>query len=225
MKIGIIAAMRKELDLLIPLLNNRAEERHDHFVFYKGAIGNHEIVAMQCGIGKVNAAIGSQSMINHFSPQLIINSGVAGGADHGVSVMDVVVGARVAYHDVWCGPESVLGAVQGLPLFYEAPSEAINAITTHSGVKCGLIVSGDQFVDNVDSLRRIKANFPEALAVDMESGAIAQVCHIYNVPFMSMRVISDSPGASHDNTAQYNDFWADAPAHTFEIVLELINRL
>lgn len=225
MKIGIIAAMHKEIELLIPLLSDRVEETHGHLVFYKGTIGCHDIVAMQCGIGKVNAAIGTLTMINCYSPQLIINSGVAGGADRQVRVMDVVIGARVSYHDVWCGPETTLGAVQGLPLYYEAPAEVLNVIEPQESVKCGLIVSGDQFIDNADALHRIKECFPEALAVDMESGAIAQVSYIYGIPFVSMRVISDSPGASHDNTAQYNDFWSDAPAHTFEIVMKLINNL
>ena len=225
MRIGIIAAMSKEMDLLIPLLADKSEKRIDHFTFIFGLMGSHEIVAMQCGIGKVNASIGTLTMINHYSPELIINSGVAGGADTGVSVMDIVVGSRVAYHDVWCGPESIIGAVQGLPLYYEAPKDVISLFPKKEDIKCGLIASGDQFIDNVESLQVIKKNFPDALAVDMESGAIAQVSYIYGVPFVSVRVISDSPGASHDNTAQYNDFWTDAPQHTFEVVKELVSKI
>ena len=225
MRIGIIAAMSKEMDLLIPLLSGKTEERIGHLMFNVGQMGNHEIIAMQCGIGKVNAAIGTLTMINHYSPELIINSGVAGGADCQVSIMDIVVGSRVAYHDVWCGPESVLGAVQGLPLYYEAPQKIISLFPKKKDIKFGLIASGDQFIDNVEALQVIKKNFPDALAVDMESGAIAQVSHIYGVPFVSVRVISDSPRASHDNTAQYNDFWNAAPQHTFEVVKDIVSKI
>ena len=139
--------------------------------------------------------------------------------------MDIVVGSRVAYHDVWCGPASTYGAVQGLPLYYEADKHASQLVSNDKTVKKGLIVSGDQFVDSIEQVKIIKSHFPDALAVDMESGAIAQVCELRNVPFMSMRVISDSPGASHDNTKQYNDFWDDAPAATFNVLHNLLLKI
>ena len=119
MKIGIIVAMRKELDLLLPLLHDSEESHMSGFEFHCGKMGGHDVMVMQCGIGKVNAAMGALMLVNNFSPNYVINTGVAGGADKSVSVMDVVAGARVAYHDVWCGPESELGRVQGLPLYFE----------------------------------------------------------------------------------------------------------
>lgn len=222
MKIGIIVAMGKELELLKPMLENRSEQVVDGLTFHVGSVGEHEVVAMQCGIGKVNAAIGTVTMINHFAPDAIINSGVAGGADKSVNVMDVVVGARVAYHDVWCGPECDMGRVQGLPLYYEGAPMLLDRIESREDIKKGLICSGDQFIDKMETVLSIKANFPDALAVDMESGAIAQVCCVRKVPFLSMRVISDSPGASHNNTAQYENFWEAAPEHTFELLRNLI---
>lgn len=217
--------MRKELALLLPLLSNPSSESHDGLEFYTGTIGSNQVIAMQCGIAKVNAAIGTVTLINHYAPSLIINSGVAGGTDKSVNVMDIVVGSRVAYHDVWCGPESTYGAVQGLPLYYEADKHALQLVSDDKTVKKGLIVSGDQFVDSIEQVKIIKSHFPDALAVDMESGAIAQVCELRNVPFMSMRVISDSPGASHDNTKQYNDFWDDAPAATFNVLHNLLLKI
>ena len=224
MKIGIIVAMGKEMELLRHIIQDGAQEQSDGMSFLSGRIGVHDVVAMQCGIGKVNAAIGALTLINHYAPGLMINTGVAGGADPDVNVMDVVVGTRVAYHDVWCGPESVLGAVQGLPLYYEAPRPLLSLIPQQPNVKKGLICSGDQFIDTTEALDRIKGTFPEALAVDMESSAIAQVCCIRKVPFMSMRVISDSPGAGHNNTVQYNDFWQEAPSQTFELVRQLLSE-
>lgn len=225
MKIGIIVAMHKELELLLPLLQNSEESRMGGCEFHRGKVGRHDVIAMQCGIGKVNAAIGTLTLVNSFLPDFVINSGVAGGADQSISVMDVVAGARVAYHDVWCGPESELGQVQGLPLYFEGAKRLLDLVPDREGIHKGLICSGDQFIDTLGAVSRIKGNFPEALAVDMESGAIAQVCHLNKVPFLALRVISDSPGASHDNTRQYLDFWNDAPQETFNLVKDIITRL
>lgn len=225
MKIGIIVAMHKELELLLPLLQDSEQSRMGGCEFYRGRMGRHDVIAMQCGIGKVNAAVGALTLINSFLPDFVINSGVAGGADKAVNVMDVVAGARVAYHDVWCGPESALGQVQGLPLYFDGARRLLDLIPQHEGIHKGLICSGDQFIDTMDAIKRIKDNFPQALAVDMESGAIAQVCHLNKVPFLALRVISDSPGASHDNTRQYLDFWNEAPRESFTLVKELISKL
>ena len=222
MKIGIIVAMGKELDLLKPMLENGSEKIVDGVTFHVGTVGKHEVVAMQCGIGKVNAAIGTVTLISNFAPDAVINSGVAGGADKSVNVMDVVVGARVAYNDVWCGPECEMGRVQGLPLYYEGAQMFLDAIEQRADIKPGLICSGDRFIDNMAEIEAIKANFPDVLAVDMESGAIAQVCCIKKLPFLSMRVISDSPGASHNNIKQYHDFWEAAPQQSFEVLHQLL---
>ena len=225
MKIGIIVAMRKELELLLPLLHDGEQSRMGGFEFYCGTIGKHDVMVMQCGIGKVNAAMGALMLVNNFGPDYVINSGVAGGADPDVKVMDVVASSRVSYHDVWCGPESEVGQVQGLPLHFESSTRLLDLLPGRSDIHKGLICSGDQFIDTHEALQRIKCNFPEALAVDMESGAIAQVCYLNQVPFLVLRVISDSPGAAHDNTRQYLDFWTDAPQETFNIVKDIINKL
>ena len=169
--------------------------------------------------------LGTLMLVNHFSPNYVINSGVAGGADFSISVMDMVAGERVAYHDVWCGPESELGRVQGLPLYFEGARRLLKLLPDRSDIHKGLICSGDQFIDTMESITKIKGNFPDALAVDMESGAIAQVCYVNHVPFLALRVISDSPGAGHDNTRQYLDFWTDAPQESFKIVQDIINKL
>lgn len=217
--------MSKELQLLLPLLQDSEMMQVGEMTFHRGKMGGHDVVAMQCGIGKVNAAIGVLTLINHFNPQYVINSGVAGGADTSVNVMDVVAGARVAYHDVWCGPESLVGQVQGLPLYFEGARQLLDLLPERDGIHQGLICSGDQFIDTYETLEKIKNNFPDALALDMESGSIAQVCHLCHVPFLALRVISDSPGAGHDNTQQYLDFWSDAPRESFELIKDIIINL
>lgn len=225
MNIAIVVALRSELDLMLPLLGDVKQTQIDGLTFYQGAVDANQVVVMQCGIGKVNAATGVTTLINHFHPHRLINTGVAGGADKQVSVMDVVVGSQVAYHDVWCGPGCAWGQVQGLPLYYDADPDLIRCLPDGDNIKVGLICTGDQFIDSIDKVQHIKSNFPQALAVDMESAAMAQVCHLRGVGFMSLRVISDSPGASHNNAQQYVDFWADAPQHTLQVVHTLLRNL
>ncbi len=228
MRIGIIVALSKELELLKPQLENLRIIEKNNITFYCGTIGNHKIAAMQCGVGKVNAAIGTLTMIDSYSPQLIINTGVAGGASDKVSIMDLVVGSQVCYHDVWCGgfDDTVsYGQMQGLPLYFDGAAAVIEKIHEDPHLHCGLIVSGDQFIDNIDDINKIKSHFPQALAVDMESGAIAHTCHVRKTPFVSMRIISDSPGANRNNSQEYSDFWVDAPAHTLAVVKDLLQQL
>ena len=225
MRIAILVAMGKELNLLLPLLNDIKSETIDGFTFHSGKIGNNEVVAMQCGIGKVNAAIGTLTLLNHYSPELVINSGVAGGASQDAHVMDVIVGSTIAYHDVWCGPGTQYGEASGYPLYFESDSKFVDLIPNRLDVKRGLICSGDKFIASLEEVQTIQKAFPQVLAVDMESATIAQVCYLRKVPVLVMRVISDSPGASKDNTAQYNDFWQDAPAHTFNLVQELLQKI
>lgn len=187
-------------------------------------MGGKSVAVMQCGIGKVNAAVGAFALIEAFHPDIVINSGVAGGTGSEAKILDVVVGERVAYHDVWCGPCAERGCIQGMPLYFEAPAEVLAKIQESAHVKKGLIASGDMFVDNADELARIKGLYHDVLAVDMESAAIAQVCHIKGVPFISIRVVSDTPGET-DNTAQYEHFWDDAPLQTFHVLTQIVDTL
>lgn len=225
MKIGIIVAMSKELRLLLPHIKNLETKEDNGFKFHSGKIGNNDIVAMQCGIGKVNAAIGTLTMLNNYNLDLVINTGVAGGASKDSHVMDVIIGEQIAYHDVWCGPGTEYGEASGYPLYFESDKRYSDLIQERSDIKRGLICSGDKFIASIEEVNFIQGNFPNVLAVDMESATIAQVCYLRKTPFLCMRVISDSPGASKDNTAQYNDFWESAPEHTFQLVSELLNKI
>lgn len=91
-------------------------------------------------------------------------------------------------------------------------------------MKHGLVCSGDVFVSDPEVLARIRSLYPDVDAVDMESAAIAQVCFMRQVPFSCMRVISDTPGAD-DNIAQYENFWQEAPEHTFGMLRQIIKEL
>ncbi len=181
----------------------------------------------KCGIGKVNAALGAQRMINDFKPDVIISSGCAGGHGDDVQVQDVVVSTELTYHDVYCGTAidntTQYGQVQGLPARYPVdPTLLEKAIQT--GAKPGLIVTGDWFVDSKEKMREIVGHFPEARAVDMESCAIAQTCYINKVPFISFRVISDMP--LHDTDAsQYHDFWNTLAENSFQVTKTFIESI
>ncbi len=227
MTIGIINAMHKEHEQLVALLTDIHETTDGHLKFVEGEFNGHRLVLMESGIGKVNAAIGGVELIRRYRPDALINTGVAGGIDRSLEVMDVVAGARVAYHDVDCGPESEHGQVQGLPLFYEADPKLYQAalnVKSDTNVKGGLICSGDQFITDKAQLQTIKDRYPDGLAVDMESGALAQVCHIYGVPFLSFRIISDTPGAEN-HFDQYLNFWDTMADRSFGVTKALLESV
>lgn len=225
MKIGIIVAMDKELALLLPLMADVSEIIMNGFAFHTGALAGHDIVACKCGIGKVNAAVGALTLIENFHPMMIVNTGVAGGTGATAAparVLDVVLASEIAYHDVWCGPGTVPGEAAGCPARFVCPLPT--EIRSQLNVKEGLLASGDIFVDNPDDLHRILALYPDAKAVDMESAAIAHVCHLKNVPFVCIRVVSDTPGDG-GNAAAYESFWTAAPERTFDEVEKLLRLL
>lgn len=223
MKTGIIVAMQKEFELVVQNLTNKIERNIRHLRLVEGILNGQEVVLMKSGMGKVNAASATVEMINNFHPSRIINTGIAGALDKSLGVMDVVIGQQTTYHDVWCG-EGEHGQVQDLPARYTADRTLLNAahsLKTDLKIHIGLTVSGDQFITQLDELQNIKAKFPEALAVDMESNAIAQICYLYNTPFLSVRLISDTPGITN-HAEQYQNFWSLAPEKSFDILEQLI---
>lgn len=222
MKIAIIAAMSKELALLLPMISEHSVVSVNGMAFHTGRIGKHEVVATECGIGKVNAAIGTLTLIDTFHPSMVINTGVAGGTGRGASILDVVIADKVGYHDVWCGPGTEPGQASGCPMTFACPlgDDFFNGL----GAKRGMVASGDIFVSRREEVDHILDVCPDAVAVDMESASIAHVCWLKSVPFLCIRVISDTPGGA-DNIAQYENFWSDAPAHTFATLTAVLERL
>ena len=190
----------------------------------------------KCGIGKVNAALGAQRMINEFAPDVIISSGCAGGNGPGIHMQDVVVSTQLAYHDVYCGTaidnQTQYGQVQGLPVRFQADPfllskcDELQAATPSIAIHQGLIVTGDWFVDSREKMREIVDHFPDANAVDMESAAIAHTCYLNHIPFISFRIVSDIP-LNDDHASQYHDFWNSVANQSFQITktfVELLNK-
>lgn len=227
MKIAVIAAMQKELDLILEHMPEHTQQNIDGLTIYSGRIGDKEVIACKCGVGKVNSALRTAKVIESFSPALIINSGVAGGVDKSMEIGSILYADKVTYHDTWC-PGNPYGAVDGMPLYYEADPKALAVLRDIEGgssidVHCGLICSGDIFVSKPEQVRHIKSHFPNALGCDMESTSIAQTCHIYGTPFVIVRVMSDMPGGG-ENISEYTNFWDEAPVKTFEVVKKLIEN-
>lgn len=214
MRVGIIVAMDKELKQL------------------QDVFKNSDVLVQKCGIGKVNAALGAQRMINEFRPDCIISSGCAGGNGDDINVQDIIVSKELCYHDVYCGKAiddtTVYGQVQGLPVRFQADPELLRkALSIHPSdisLHQGLIVTGDWFVDSKDKMHEIISHFPEAKAVDMESCAIAQTCYINKVPFISFRVISDIPLRDTD-ASQYHNFWDTVAEHSFQTTRAFVESL
>ena len=227
MKIGIIAAMSSEYKQVAQLLENKKEYTEGIYEYTEGTIKNNTIILTKCGIGKVNAAVGAVELIRTFQPDCVISTGVAGGIDKCLKVMDVVASTQIVYHHVWCGEGNAYGQIQGMPTFFEGNKTLFDcaiSLDTETPIHGGLICSGDKFITDREELDVIKGNFPEGLAVDMESGSIAQVCHIYKVPFISFRIISDTPGAEN-HWEQYTNFWGEMADRSFGVTKAFLESL
>ena len=189
-----------------------------------------DVLVQKCGIGKVNAALGAQRMINECHPDCIISSGCAGGNGDDIDIQDIIVSSELCYHDVYCGraidDTTVYGQVQGLPVRFQADPYLLHKSKELglSALKSGLIVTGDWFVDSKEKMREIVGHFPEAKAVDMESCAIAQACYINKVPFISIRVISDIP-LRDTNASQYHNFWDNVAEQSFQTTRAFVEIL
>ena len=222
--------MDKEFAQLKTLLDDCRAERHHFKDFVIGTLDGAEIILQQCGIGKVNSAIGAVEMIDCYQPDLVMSTGVAGGADVTLSPLDVVVAAECTYHDAYCGEEVARGQIMGQPARFVSPKALVDKALALSGVvdgikiRSGLTVSGEWFVDSREKMRQILVDFPDAVAVDMESCSIAQTCHIYQTPFISFRIISDVPLKDHKG-AQYFDFWNRMAEGSFEITRHYLKAL
>ncbi len=219
--------MEKELNQLKTLLSDIQTKNYHGKRFVLGKIAHHDIIIQQCGIGKVNSTIGAVEMIRTYHPELVISTGVAGGADVTMSPMEVVVGTDYVYHDLYCGSEVEYGQIPGMPAAFTSDRKFINkalGLDTNVKIHSGRIVTGDWFVDTKEKMREILSHFPDAKAVDMESCSIAQTCYVYGTPFISFRIISDVP-LKDEKASQYFDFWSRLANDSFEVTKRYLEAL
>lgn len=229
MKAGIIGAMEQEVTLLRDKIENRQTLTLAGCEIYTGTLNGVEVALLKSGIGKTAAALGTTLLLELCKPDLVINTGSAGGLAPTLQVGDIVVSDEVRYHDADVtafGYEP--GQMAGCPAAFVADSALIAAAEQvikqlDLNAVRGLVVSGDAFINGAAPLERIRSTFPHAIAVEMEATAIGHVCHQFKVPFVVVRAISDvADKASH---LSFEEFLSVAAKQSSLMVENLLAQL
>lgn len=230
MKIAVIGAMEEEVIILRNQLENKKTEIIGNSEFSSGTYGGKDVVLLKSGIGKVNAAMSTTILIERYHPDLIINTGSAGGLNPELNVGDLVISDDVCHHDV---DATVFGYAYGqvpqMPAAYQADERLIQvaeeAARSLEGiqVKIGRIASGDSFMSDPDRVQMVAEKFPGLQAVEMEAAAIAQVAYQYGLPFVIIRALSDIAGKESD--LSFEQFLQTAALNSANLVIEIIRKL
>ncbi|MFF5995575.1 5'-methylthioadenosine/S-adenosylhomocysteine nucleosidase [Lysinibacillus sp. KU-BSD001] len=230
MKIAVIGAMEQEVELLRNTLTNTETQTIANSEYTTGTYEGKEVILLKSGIGKVNAAMSTTILLDTFKPDVVINTGSAGGYDPALEVGAVVISDEVRHHDVDVtifGYE--MGQVPQLPAGFQADAklmevakEAVMEVGEHQyGV--GLICSGDSFMNDPVRVEKVREYFPQMKAVEMEAAAVAQVCHQFGTPFVVIRALSDIAGK--ESNISFDEFLPVAAKHSTAIVLKAIEKL
>ncbi|MEH0742158.1 5'-methylthioadenosine/S-adenosylhomocysteine nucleosidase [Vibrio cholerae] len=230
MKIGIIGAMAQEVAILKDALDNVQTTTKAGCTFYAGQLHGVDVVLLQSGIGKVAAAVGTTLLISEHQPDVVINTGSAGGFDSSLNLGDVVISSEVRHHDADVtafGYE--MGQMAGQPAAFAA-DEKLMAVAEQALAKMddkhalrGLICTGDAFVCTTERQAFIRTHFPSVIAVEMEASAIAQTCHQFAVPFVVVRAISDV--ADKESPMSFEEFLPLAAQSSSEMVINMVQLL
>ena len=228
-KLGIIGAMDVEVALLKEKMENLTVVNRAGMVFFEGTIEGLDAVVVQCGVGKVNAALCVQVLCDCFGVTALTNTGVAGSLSAQLDIGDLVVSRDAMYHDVDVRIFGYApGQVPGMPEAYEADEQLASlaydaAESVNPGhTRTGRIASGDQFVCTRAQKDAIIAN-TGALCTEMEGTAIAHAAHRNGVPFVILRAISDKADGSAE--MEYPVFEAIAARRCADVTIELIRKL
>ncbi len=199
MIIGIIGAMSEELEILLKDMDLESSEKKASMVFHKGKLWGNEVVAVVCGIGKVNAAVCAQILASEYKVDAVINVGVAGGIGKEIYPGDVVIGSSLVEHDMdTTAFGDKIGQIPRMEVFDFKSEEGLiekakAACDSIKGINSfiGRIATGDQFIANLQKIQWLSKEFG-ALACEMEGGSIAHVCYLNKIPFVVIRSISDN---------------------------------
>lgn len=221
--------MDLEINAITKKMQNLSSEYILNYEFQIGDYLDNKIVIVKCGIGKVNAGIVSLLLIEHYRPDLVINSGIAGGYHHQLKPLDVVVAETTIYSDVDMTTDVTTnlryGQLQDLPLSFETDNKIINYLMNNHNLFFGTIMTGDQFITDIDKVdEMVKTYFADfnILACDMESCAIAQSCYLTKVPFIIVRAISDLIGSN--NKFEYQTFAPKAALNAALLIEDIIKN-
>lgn len=233
-RIAIIGAMDEEVTTLSQSLNQKAAQKtpFNDLPLWTGRLWDRAVLIARSGIGKVNAAMTTQYIIDHYKPSLIINTGVAGGISSTLKIGDLVVGYSSLQHDFdtrnFGYPRGVIPRLQASvftadPRVVNVALEVAKGIFGTSNVQQGVIVSGDQFVSSLAQKEEILHFFPEASCVEMEGAAIAHVASLNQIPHLIVRAISDQA----DNTApaDFDLYLKEIIPPLNSVILELVKTL
>jgi len=229
-KLAIVSAMREELAAVLASIEGGVPEQVAGREFWRGRLHGHEVVAVQARIGKVAAAATATVLAERYQVDAMLFTGVAGGLAEGVRRGDVVVAQEFLQHDMDASPlfprfEAPLYGRARFPTdprWSERLAQAVQRALPQAGLHRGLVVSGDRFVASAADSASLRAALPDALAVEMEGAAIAQVCHDYGLPYAAVRTISDrADDTAHGDFQQFIE--ETASRHSAAIVRALLS--
>ena len=230
LKIGIIGAMEEEVTSLKEALTDSKTTSIAGMEFCEGKLDSENVVVVQCGMGKVNAGICANTLINDFGCTKIINTGVAGSLDNQIDIGDIVVSTDAVQHDFTVEPigfekgEIPYTGLYAFPADETMRKEAVQAVRESApDVKVfeGRVCTGDQFIFSKEQKETILSNFG-GMCCEMEGGAIAQACYLNHTPFVIIRAISDKAGGSE--AMDYEIFEKKAAEHCASIVHYMVTH-
>ncbi|MDR5587565.1 MULTISPECIES: 5'-methylthioadenosine/adenosylhomocysteine nucleosidase [Clostridium] len=230
MTIGIIAAMAEELEILLKDLNLEEKKEKANMIFHKGTIKGKNVVAVVCGIGKVNSAVCTQILISEYNVDKVINVGVAGGIGKDIYPGDIVVAENLVQHDMDTSAfGDKIGQIPRLDTFdFKCDKDMVSAAKksceeiSELNSFTGRIVSGDQFVANLEKIQWLEKEFG-AISCEMEGASIAQVCYLNSIPFVVIRSISDN--ANNGAHMDYEKFTPIAVKNSTNILKNMLEKL
>lgn len=229
-KVGIIGAMDIEVEELINSMEDIKKETISSIDYYEGKLQGKNVVVAKCGVGKVHAAVCTQTMILKYVPDAIINTGVAGSLSNDLDIADIVISDGVVQHDFDVSPfGKPVGLISGLDLIkIPCNKELVNRllrssqILENTNVAVGTVASGDQFIGSKEKKDYIVNNF-NALCAEMEGASIGHVCYINDVDFCIVRAMSDKA----DGTANmdFDEFVHLAVEKSIKLVNNFLKEL
>ena len=228
-KVGIICAMDAEAALLINAMENPVRETVSGMVFTRGTIENTDTIVAVCGVGKIFAAMCTEAMIIKYSPDCIINSGVAGAPSDVLDIGDIAIASSLVQHDMdTTGMGDPLGFISGLGLMSIPCTEDIIPVLedciSEQGIhyKVGVIASGDEFIHTQEKRSFLAGHF-DAIACEMESVAIGLTCYVNNVDFGIIRSISDN--GNEEATLDFPRFVIDAADKAAKTAVSFLKKI
>ncbi len=227
--IAIIGAMPEEINAIKDIMTRKVTEVCSKITFTRGIINDTECVVALSGIGKVNSAVCTQTAIMKYSPDIVINTGVAGALREDVKIGDIVLADFVMQHDI---DTTAIGDVKAListlnivkiPCDNFTNKKIANlAEKLNIPMRIGTVASGDQFICSKEKLLRIRDEF-DAAVCEMEAGSIGQVCYMNDVPFVVLKIISDNAG--NDSHSEYSQFKYLVAHKTTDLISHLVSKI